>query len=1216
LESATTKHGATVLNSQESIVQYDLLSNKRFRIDNSKNLTKSWDLNGSFLGTERQEAYYDDYGNVVTGKQLKSINDLSMTSAEALFEHRNTNTATYVEPDLPNRVISLPDITTSTQVYGSKPAFVQNVDYDYYESSSDNYPLIKDILSYFNNSPGHLLATKKSFEYNNPLKLISKETLSAPNDATLVSRSNETTYDPEIPYLTNSKINALNHTESYVYDANLLNIKQKTDLNGLVTHFNTDELGTFNMTEFADGNIEYNTARWSAGYSSNPTNGLYYSWNKTSNHDEILIFYNKLGQEIRRVSKDFNGNTIYIDSDYDSYGRLHFQTIPYFAASPPNPMTGTTKEYDLLSRVTTITNPDNTIVTYGYNGLTTTVTDDLAHSSETTVNAAGWSMRSEDPDGKAVIFDYYSNGQVQNTYIEGLQTLTSISNEYNAQGNTTKITDPDAGIIEFAFNAFGESISRKDARQTVPSTFTYDKLGRMLTRTEPEGTTTWEYDTKAYGKGLLSKTILGSHETEYTYDELSRVIADKEKILTNEYVNTYKYDWRGRMVERTYPSGYKLTYEFYPNSDLHIINQLVDNVETLVWESTTTDNFGSLINFNYGNNTAFSKTYNNVSHRLEDVNAMLGSASVYHMQYDWDEIGNLNYRRDVNRNLTESFMYDDLSRLTTVSLNGNQIMSMAYDANGLGNISSKTAYGSNVLQNAVYGENGTGPHALTHATFNNAAFPSADQLITEYTSYNKIKQLSETGSGELNVEYGHHHQRIKQVVYDGTGMTMKYYVGGDYEVINDYHDNGEKKIHYLSGPEGIFAMYTINPDNTSNLWYLFRDHLGSVNKIVDATDNSTVQELSFDAWGNRRNPLTWQPFTGSIPQAVTDRGFTFHEHLYGFGLINMNGRMYDPRVGRFMSCDPFVQAPGNTQSLNRYSYCVNNPLKYIDPSGENPIIIACMVLGSYLGGVATNQGELNPMKWNYGSVDTWFGIGIGALTGYLGGYGIVHPGTVSFYTGIATPAAAIYIGGNSIDWNIRWTTEAGGDGEINPMKSIELDEIISGSNKYIPMPPTYKFESSNYSIYGNQHSNNGDLNFGRIQFPTGIWLPTVIVNWNGTYGSGEMDGGTPFWWGYTDNMKNPLMQTRTMGEGSEVLYYTLAVPFSGILAGEALGYLSYEGYQAVLWRYPGAGGRGLNFLKDGKRIIGFDWHRFRLKGKMVNRFHIDNPSWGWKHWPW
>jgi len=93
-----------------------------------------------------------------------------------------------------------------------------------------------------------------------------------------------------------------------------------------------------------------------------------------------------------------------------------------------------------------------------------------------------------------------------------------------------------------------------------------------------------------------------------------------------------------------------------------------------------------------------------------------------------------------------------------------------------------------------------------------------------------------------------------------------------------------------------------------------------------------AEQFSYDAWGRRRNPTNWTFANVPAPNLI-ERGYTGHEHLDKFGLINMNGRMYDPVLGRFFSVDPIVQAVGNSQSLNGYSYCVNNPFKYTDPSG-------------------------------------------------------------------------------------------------------------------------------------------------------------------------------------------------------------------------------------------------------------------------------------------
>ena len=96
------------------------------------------------------------------------------------------------------------------------------------------------------------------------------------------------------------------------------------------------------------------------------------------------------------------------------------------------------------------------------------------------------------------------------------------------------------------------------------------------------------------------------------------------------------------------------------------------------------------------------------------------------------------------------------------------------------------------------------------------------------------------------------------------------------------------------------------------------------------------KELSYDAWGRRRSADTWDYYGNSVDSiAGYDRGFTGHEHIDMFDMVNMDGRMYDPVVGRFLSPDPYVQMPDFTQSLNRYAYCINSPLSLTDPSGYN-----------------------------------------------------------------------------------------------------------------------------------------------------------------------------------------------------------------------------------------------------------------------------------------
>ncbi len=120
--------------------------------------------------------------------------------------------------------------------------------------------------------------------------------------------------------------------------------------------------------------------------------------------------------------------------------------------------------------------------------------------------------------------------------------------------------------------------------------------------------------------------------------------------------------------------------------------------------------------------------------------------------------------------------------------------------------------------------------------------------------------------------------------------------------------------------------YTYNTtlSTTATAYYIETDHLGSIIRAYDYIGNIKFS-AAYDAWGNQ---------TVSTNAIGLTRGYTSHEHWNQFGLIDMNGRIYDPLLGRFLSPDPYVQAPENPQNHNRYSYCLNNPLKYSDPSGE------------------------------------------------------------------------------------------------------------------------------------------------------------------------------------------------------------------------------------------------------------------------------------------
>ncbi len=208
-----------------------------------------------------------------------------------------------------------------------------------------------------------------------------------------------------------------------------------------------------------------------------------------------------------------------------------------------------------------------------------------------------------------------------------------------------------------------------------------------------------------------------------------------------------------------------------------------------------------------------------------------------------------------------------------------------------------------------------------------------------WTSMNLPSSIAGAGGSVSQFWYGPAGNRWKQVATQSGSSETTIYAGGLMEKV--VRGGVTSWRHYIPAPTGIAAVHLRYAGATpATTRYLTRDHLGSVDRIVDESGNIVIAE-SFAPFGRRRG-ANWSGVPGSGELAtfgsLTRTGFTGHEHLDNLGLIHMNGRVYDPHSGRFLSADPHVTAPFNGQSLNRYSYAWNSPLSLIDPSGFDPEI--------------------------------------------------------------------------------------------------------------------------------------------------------------------------------------------------------------------------------------------------------------------------------------
>jgi RHS repeat-associated protein len=204
---------------------------------------------------------------------------------------------------------------------------------------------------------------------------------------------------------------------------------------------------------------------------------------------------------------------------------------------------------------------------------------------------------------------------------------------------------------------------------------------------------------------------------------------------------------------------------------------------------------------------------------------------------------------------------------------------------------------------------------------------------------------------------------------------------GNFEEEYDAVKKTYKKTHYLQGAILIQNYAADGTTLTSEQFYsTISDFQGSLIALVDE-QGEVAERYAFDPWGARRNADDWTQ-TDERTSWITNRGYTGHEHIDVFGVINMNGRVYDPMTAAFFSPDPFVQSAGDWMNYNRYSYCMNNPFRYTDPSGYSWLsnnwksvvtIAASMVVGAAVFAIGMATGGVG------------FGIAAAMLGGFAGG---------------------------------------------------------------------------------------------------------------------------------------------------------------------------------------------------------------------------------------
>ncbi|MEN0045497.1 MAG: FG-GAP-like repeat-containing protein [Bacteroidota bacterium] len=856
-------------------------------------ITKSYELDGSLVTTKRVRQEFDDYANVTLS--VVDHGDGHIDSTINTYNNFVLN-GEWILGRLTRAEVhrTAPNVPSITKVAG-------------FEYDAVSGLLTKEITEPDSAANRRIEKTYLHDAFGNILE----SRVIAHNGTIIEDRATYTTFSSNGRF-TETVSNDLGHSESRNYDIITGYMTSQTDANGNTSTYQYDGFGRKIREDFPDGNwITYSYEQCNGNC---PPRAVYYVRQEASNGNPAITYFDVLNREVCTESIDFLGRTVMVDKTFNKRGLVESVSDPYFIGDTPN-LTNMT--YDEIGRELTRTLPGNRVFTTTYNGLTNSTTNPLNQTKTIITNAAGRNIRVLDNQSNPLNYQYDAQGN--RTHISDPMGNT-IQMTYDHWGRKIQTNDPDLGEINYSYNQFDELIAETDAKNQVTN-LQYDILGRLKTRTEDEGTTTWTYDTAPNGIGLVASiTHTDGYAQSFTYDNLSRVLTETETIEGQDYTTSYTYDNLGRIATLTYPSGFAIKHVYNQYFYLSEIRR-ADNDE-LIWRADDYNAKGQLLQTTLGNGHSTTYTYDQVWDYLQRIQTGNGLNNVQDLSFSFNDIGHLTQRKDNLQSLTEDFIYDNLNRLTASTVAGGSSVTVQYDV--LGNITFKSDVGT-----YTYGENGAGPHAVTSIAPVNSGvcIPSANTDFT-FTSFDKVKRI-QRGIDRLDIKYGAGHQRIVQREYMGDLLKeTKIHVGSHYEV--EIKDTLTRELHYIRAGDGVVAVYNKQSNNLNTTKYWHKDHLGSLQAITD--DMGVLEQtLSYDAWGKRRN-TDWTASDDVTPM-VYDRGFTGHEHIDLFGLINMNGRVYDPVLGRFISADPAIQDIADLQNLNRYSYVLNNPLSYTDPSG-------------------------------------------------------------------------------------------------------------------------------------------------------------------------------------------------------------------------------------------------------------------------------------------
>lgn len=907
------------------------------------------------------DADIDQYGNA------KVISETKVDSATGNTYTTTTNISEILN-DTNNWCIGLPQKISVTKTIPNSSSVTRTtrIAYDPITCAASNVTIEPDSAT---------LWSKRSYGYDsfgnrNSTTVTGASTWTPSATIPFGQRTSTTTYTYD-GYFPEMVINAKGHTEHRVYDAASGQILTLTGPKGLTTRQIYNSIGRHVKEERADGS--WSQTRLAVCDSGCLAGQAYYIESSAAGVPNTYRYFDASGREVRAITTGQSNGYIWKDTQYSVItGERIGQTAPYFANGETAQwgcikldMLGRTIGESLSSvgRTTCAGDIAPYLATYKYAGNTvekTTTRVDTKNVKTSIVrketrNLLGQLTRVDEAttgdsaESTSTKYVYDAVGDLTNTIIsEGplvTTPATAITTNmgYNLLGQKTSMQDPDKGSWAYYYNVIGELIWQQDGMGYI-TTQSYDALGRLAQRVERGEdvnvagyeTTNWIYDTAANGVGSLAKeeNLTTGFARTYTYDGYGRPTEVINRVQNVDYSIVKGYDTYGRVSTISYPdlngARYVVANEYDGNGYLKSVKN--NSTGEVYWTQAAAgvNAAGLITNETLGNSLDVTRYFDPATGRLANV----WSGALQDNTYVYDNLGNLESREDKKRVRIETFTYDQLNRLKTASVGG---VTINYGYDILGNIKNKSDYGSTYL----YGENGAGPHAVTTVKNGSTVLASyqydkngnmtggAGRTIT-YTSFGQPRSVSQGGSTLTFASYAADRSRVAQTTPSGylIYVNPRYDVDVHYEM--EIENGAAKHSHYLYGGSGLIGVHTRKSNGEEDVNYFLKDHLGSV-EVVTTRTGVCKQRFAYDAFGKQTVMNCAFGITNSHPE--THHGYTGHELLESAGLIHMNGRLYDPVLGRMVQADSIFSAPGYAQSYNRYSYVMNNPMVYWDPAG-------------------------------------------------------------------------------------------------------------------------------------------------------------------------------------------------------------------------------------------------------------------------------------------